>query len=54
MPNMDALKSCLNDPYYKSDVEPDEKKFLDAAASRRTVGWEELKIEDGEVLREKA
>ena len=52
VPNLDVLKACLSDPYYKSDVEPDEHKFLDAAKSMRTLGWEELKIEDNKVLRE--
>lgn len=50
-PNLEALKSALNDPYYKSDVEPDEHKFLDASKSMRTMGWEELKIENNKVLR---
>lgn len=52
VPNVDALKRALEDPYYESDVLPDEGKFIDAANSFRTCGWEELKIEQGNVLRD--
>ena len=48
---MDALKKALADPYYQSDVQPDEAKFIDAAKSFKTVGREELKIENNDVIR---
>ncbi|KAK4494572.1 hypothetical protein PRZ48_013928 [Zasmidium cellare] len=52
VPNVECLKRALEDAYYQSDVLPDEGKFIDAANSFRTCGWEEVKIEVGNVLRE--
>ena len=42
--SLDDLKAAFSDPYYKSDVEPDENKFFEASTSVCTVGWEEVKV----------
>jgi hypothetical protein len=49
VPNIEALKRAFDDPFYKSHVAPDEAVFIDAQGTRRTFGYEEVYIKDGEV-----
>ncbi|ETS75803.1 hypothetical protein PFICI_12747 [Pestalotiopsis fici W106-1] len=50
VPNLDALKNALADPYYKSHVQPDEAKFIDAKGCYRTFGYEQIYIKDNKVI----
>lgn len=49
-----ADTSCFakfqEDPYFVSDVFPDEQKFIDWDTAVWRVGWEEVYIEDGKVV----
>lgn len=46
----DSLKALMEDPYYKEVVEPDEAKLIDKQSVRRTVGYEEVWVQDGKVV----
>ncbi|KEQ78568.1 hypothetical protein M438DRAFT_401081 [Aureobasidium pullulans EXF-150] len=49
VPNIEVLKRAFDDPFYKLHVAPDEAVFIDAQGTRRTFGYEEVYIKDGEV-----
>lgn len=49
--SIDALKNAFSDPFYKSNVQPDEAKFIDPISSYRTFGYEERYIEGNKVLK---
>ena len=44
------LTLCRIDPYYETVVKRDEEEFIDTTRSRVMFGWEEVYIENGEVL----
>lgn len=46
----ERLKHAIEDPYYKDEVAPDEKEFIDGDRSRMILGWEEVFIEDGKIV----
>ncbi|KAF7527510.1 hypothetical protein G7054_g10423 [Neopestalotiopsis clavispora] len=48
--NIDALKNALADPYYKSHVQPDEAKFIDAKSCYRMFGYEQVYIKDKQIV----
>ena len=50
VPNEDCLKSMVNDPYFTDVVEKDEAKFLDKESIVRRVGYEEVWVQDGQVV----
>lgn len=52
MPSLEALKSALADPYYEEHVVADERTFIDAEKSVKTLGWEKVIIDGGKVVRE--
>lgn len=50
VPNIEALKNALADPYYKSHVQPDEAKFINANGCYRTFGYQQVFIMDNKVV----
>lgn len=40
----------MEDPYHKEVVQPDEAKLVDRQSVRRTVGYEEVWVQDRKVV----
>jgi len=48
--DFELFGKAREDPYYLDVVQKDEAKFFDMDKSVVTAGWEEVYIEDGEVV----
>lgn len=46
----DFWDRAKQDPYYEKVVKQDEESFFDADTSVMLVGWEEVYIEEGEIV----
>ena len=50
MPDAQCFQVAREDPYYEKVVPPDEAELFEWETARLTVGWEEVYVQDGQVL----
>ena len=50
MADISCFEHFRQDPYYLSDVLPDETKLFDWETSSYNFGWEEVYIKDGKIV----
>jgi hypothetical protein len=50
MANTSCFTKFQQDPYFLSDVFPDEQRFIDWDSAFYSIGWEEVYIKDGRVV----
>ena len=49
-PNIDVLKKLVEDDFFSESATPDEEALMDMDSVMRTIGYEEIHVENGRVV----
>ena len=50
VPNVDVLKRLVEDDFFSAFARPDEEALVDVGSVRRTIGYEEVHVENGKAV----
>ena len=50
VPNTDVLKKLVEDSFYAELAKPDEEALIDMNSVMRTIGYEEIYVENGKAV----
>ena len=50
VPNIDVLKKLVEDNFFAEFAKPDEEALVDMNSVKRTIGYEEIHVENGKAV----
>ena len=50
VPNIDVLKNLVEDDFFAQFATPDEEALVDMSSVMRSIGYEEIHVENGKVV----
>ena len=50
VPNIDVLKKLVEDNFFAEFAQPDEEALVDMKSVMRTIGYEEIYVENGKAV----
>lgn len=50
VPNIDVLKKLVEDDFFAEFATPDEEALVDMSSVRRSIGYEEIHVENGKAV----
>ena len=50
VPNIDVLKTLVEDGFFAEFAKPDEEALVDMDSVMRTIGYEEIHVENGKAV----
>lgn len=50
VPNIDVLKKLVEDNFFTEFAKPDEEALVDMSSVMRTIGYEEIYVENGKAV----
>jgi hypothetical protein len=50
VPNIGVLKKLVDDDFFAEFATPDEEALVDMASVKRSIGYEEIHVENGKVV----